>query len=425
MAQISLGDHLEGYKELLKEIASLSALFSDNEDPYFFYRAVEAAYVWSTGSTDLARSDKAFDAIHPDGYGVGIKTFTVKPSDAHKFEKVAEFNALSNAGEFEIRSKLELAKRIALARNQRIEQAYNLEIVGHAEWVPKLKSSAIYHCVIRTRGRFFIQEYEYPFIDVDAIQVLSGPGESLLFTDGSHTYRWNSSKSTLYMKFELEKPPNERKQRVTFPDREVLFKHILNAPGLSIPKSFEPPVGRDKVPGDDYWVLPLFTPSKDGISPRIGSASGINLCFASQKGRKRKMGESEIAISTRLRNKFPDFLPFSGKGETQSAHFLLPNGESVFGKRTGTDGKNLTFSDKKTGNHNQRVFTDWIYFEIDKKSKDLVQKRWKNKKPYTYEDLVKAGVDSLVIEKTDSNTFGLRLGELGTYDSFIEFVGLV
>lgn len=421
--RFSIDAELDNYKALLRELARLSSLFGETDKPFLNYRSVEGAYVWATRSVDLARKDSAFDAIHPDGYGVGIKTFVIEPSMTYTYEKVAEFNKLARAGRFRVSSREELAKRIAIERNNRIKKAYDLSVVGDPTLIPEAGSSPVYHCVIRTTHRILIQEFEYPFIDAENIEILSKPGETLEFSDGRHTYKWSSSKSTLLMRFDLANPPANLKQYVSWPDRAELYSHILGEPGLGIPESPRGKVEKDKIAGEDYWVLPLFTPSADGISHTISSASGINLCFASQKNRKRKMGESEIAVLNDIRTRFPDFLPYLGAGKTPTSEFVLPNGKTVFGKRTGTDGKNLTFSDSKTGSHNQQVFTDWIYFEIDKKNRFKVANRWRKKNPYKYKDLLDAGIDSLVIEKDKKkNSYRLRLGELGSYDSFAELL---
>ena len=424
MAQrLSIEAELDGYKTLLRELARLSALFSESDKPALNYRSVEGAYAWATGSVDIGRKIVAFDAIHPDGFGVGIKTFVVEPSATYSFEKVAEFDEAAKAGRFGVASREELAKRIAKERNDRIAKAYDVSFMGDPTLVPKAGSSPIYHCVIRTTHSIFIQEFEYPFIDVDNIEILSKPGRTLEFSDGRHTYKWSSSKSTILMRFDLANPRANLKQYVSWPDRKELYSHILTPPGLAIPESARGKVEKDKVPGEDYWVLPFFTPSRDGISHKIAEASGINLCFASQKNRPRKMGESEVAVLQTLRNDFPDFLPYLGPGKTPSSKFILPSGIEVSGKRTGTNGKNLTFSDSRTGSHNQQVFTDWIYFEIDEKNKSKVENRWRRKKPYAYKDLLDSGVDSLVIEKgKEKGSYRLRLGELGSYDSFAELL---
>lgn len=421
----SLGRNLDSYKQLLSEIASLSSLFSDSEVPALNYRAVEAAYVWATGSKDLSRRDTAFDAIHPKGFGVGIKTFTVEPGDKYSDEKIAEFNTLSRRGAFINLKGKELAKEVATARNQRIDQAYKIDFMGGPDEIPLTNSAPIYHCVIRTRGRYFIQEFDYPRIDVKNIVITSKPGKLLKFTDGHHMYKWNPTKSTLYMRFQLGDPKNDLKQRVTIASREILIEHMLNPPGLGIPKSSSMKHAIEKTPGLDYWVLPLFTPSMDGFAPRVARASGINLCFASQKNRKRKMGECEIPILKDLREKYPNFLPYSGDGKTGSKIFTLPNGDHVKGKPTGKAGKNLTFADgNKTGGHNQKVFTNWIFFEIDRGSISRVQRRWQRREPYTYTDLLRAGVDSLVIEKEGDDLYRLTLGKPGSFEAFAEVVGI-
>ena len=92
---------LEKYIKLLKPVASLSYLFSDNEIPYVNSKFVERLYAIAANAEDTASDNSSFDAIAPIKVGVGIKTFTSSKSAKFETEKIAEFTKDANAGMFD------------------------------------------------------------------------------------------------------------------------------------------------------------------------------------------------------------------------------------------------------------------------------------------------------------------------------------
>ena len=76
---------------MLKLMAQLSRLFSENEVPYLYYRLTENLFCRYYAAINDARSCTAYDA-RIAGIGIGIKTFGI--SSGSSTEKIAEFNKL-------------------------------------------------------------------------------------------------------------------------------------------------------------------------------------------------------------------------------------------------------------------------------------------------------------------------------------------
>ena len=72
------------YVELLKAVASMSRLYSDNTVPYVDSRFVERLFIEATGAKDLSRDDKSFDALLQPNIGVGVKTFLAPNGQAKR-----------------------------------------------------------------------------------------------------------------------------------------------------------------------------------------------------------------------------------------------------------------------------------------------------------------------------------------------------
>ena len=139
----------EQYETLLRSIASLSGLFSQSETPYIDSRFVEKLFVVTTGARDLGREDKSFDALLNTGVGVGVKTF-VAGAARHSDEKIAEFTDLANKGHFNKVTKRELVRRVADARNIRVEsnaKEYGVDL-----------AQSVYHCLVRIPGGAVVHE---------------------------------------------------------------------------------------------------------------------------------------------------------------------------------------------------------------------------------------------------------------------------
>ena len=64
----------------------------------------------------------------------------------------------------------------------------------------------------------------------------------------------------------------------------------------------------------------------------------------------------------------------------------------------------------------------WLYRVIDRDFNDEVFNRPPNREPYTYEDLMDIGVDSVTVTKANdgSGAFTISFSEIGSYDDFVE-----
>jgi hypothetical protein len=81
----------EEYVELLKAVASLSRLFSDNQSAYIDPNFVERLFIHTSSGNDLSKKYNSFDAHIPlKKIGIGIKTFGIPNINSIKKEKVAE-----------------------------------------------------------------------------------------------------------------------------------------------------------------------------------------------------------------------------------------------------------------------------------------------------------------------------------------------
>ena len=81
------------YFNMLRLMAQLSKLFSENDTPYLDYRLTENLFCKYYKAVNDARSCTAYDArlVH---VGIGIKTFILKGNGDYSVEKIAEFNKL-------------------------------------------------------------------------------------------------------------------------------------------------------------------------------------------------------------------------------------------------------------------------------------------------------------------------------------------
>lgn len=112
------------YFEMLKLMASISRLFSENSIPYLDYRLAENLFCKYFEAQNDARSCTAYDA-RLNNLGIGIKTFGINSGSS--LEKIAEFNKLKP--ELDGLSRLNLARKIAEFRNDRMDfsnSAYNV-----------------------------------------------------------------------------------------------------------------------------------------------------------------------------------------------------------------------------------------------------------------------------------------------------------
>jgi hypothetical protein len=401
---------LSKYTELLQAVASMSRLYSENEKAYLDSRFIEKLFIYSSKARDLSRKDNSFDAIINNTSGVGVKTFGVE-SMSPKSEKIAEFTRLARQGVFKNLKAEELAITASQYRNDRIKtdaEEYNIDL-----------ASSFYHCLIRTRSGAIIHEEPYSYININNIRPIKGKEfdskeGATHFTDGQNNYSFNISKNVLFKSFDLNKGFNS--EVIPLVIHEDIFDRILkwykNELGVKISsseleKSFSTKT-REEIAGVDYVILPLYSSKIKSLeNKQVYPRSGINQWNAG--GRKRKFGESYIPVPARIHHDYPDFFPQRDK----SFKLTLPNNEVVDAKICQDNGKALMTNPND-------ILCNWLFRTIDPEfSEKKFEKRFDEKKPYTYFDLIRVGKDSVKISKESFDNYKIEFTALNSYEKFI------
>lgn len=356
--------NIESYKRLLKDIGSLSRLFSEAERPYINSRTAEYLYCKVYGAENLSRSDIAIDA-KKDNLGIGVKTFLYYGRASS--QKIAEFNkALPEHGALEGLDKI---KKVAELRNER------LRFVESAYGVNTLK----YHCILRDRGRILVYEEPMEHILVDEIALA---GNNLRFTDGRGKYSFNSSKSTLFKEFNPV---------------DILFEtpvKILDDPYEFIGRLSELIPAEPEFMPSERVVLPMYS---HGERPMVHAKSGLNQWNAA--GRPRNYNEVYLPIPAAVREVAHRLLP----SREQPFELVLPNKSVLSAKVSQDNGKALM------SNPNSAL-GEWLLREVLNLDEGEL---------LTYEKLAEIGIDSVEITKKDGKYFANFL-PLGSFDNFLK-----
>lgn len=355
------------YQEFLSIVGSLSNLFSDSNVPYLHYRIAEKIFCRAFKAEDLSRSDVSADA-KKDELGIGLKTFLA--GNNKTFQKVAEFNSDRNL--YTDLSVSELIRKVSELRNNRIdftENTHNLE-------------KSIYHCVLRDKGNFKIFEERMDKVDIENIRVVKSDKSSIVFNDGIHDYSFLLSKSTLTKRFKTE---------------NILFEFdigVLEDPLIKLQKCLykEILVAKREPEIEDVIFLPLY-----GRKQTVFEKSGLNQWNAS--GRERHPDEVYIPVPIVIHQLFPNFFP----DRYTPFNLKFPDGENVAAKICQESGKALmTQSNRKLG---KLILRDGLQLEIGELA--------------TYEKLQLLGIDSVRIDKIDSNDFEINFSKNNSYEYFI------
>jgi len=401
------------YAELLRAIAALSRLFSDNDSPYIDSRFVERLFASTTGGRDIGRSDCSFDVVFDSGIAVGIKTFLAGQGN-FKVEKIAEFNSLARQGHFDVSDRETLAYRVANARNDRVKS-------DAAEFGIQLDSS-IYHCLVRFPQGACVHEEPYRLIDLDKIRPTdrsglplkgwSNPSQGLYFTDGRSFYSFNRSKSVLMKRFTF----NRKREAIELPIHPRPLELLLGrAGGATSRRLHEIRLDRDThvaglptpLPGKDFVVLPLYS-TRTG---EVEAKSGINQWNAG--GRPRKFGEAYIPIPKEIHQFVPKFFP----PRDQLFDLVLPNSSAKHTAKVCQDGSKALMV-----NPNFELGR-WIISVLDPSIADTAFNQPAGKhKPFTYADLEKIGKDSVRVFRYGSKgkqEYRVEFAPLGSYEEFV------
>ena len=390
------------YEKLLKKVGALSKLYSDSEIPYLGPRFIEKLFIIASNSEDLTRTDMSFDAKMPNGGGVGIKTFIAGENSKIKSEKIAEFNAKKYDLKSDSGSKLKYAKKIADYRNSRILSDLRIYDVN----LP----NSIYHCLIRTKKGCFIHEEQYELIDINSIKLNSKLNSSshIHFNDKNNRYIFNTAKSTLYKYFDFSKGSNSKNVKIRINEdifdsliQGEIFSRLFSKEGF-MPGNLFRGVNLEDA---EFILLPLYSTSTGTVSEK----SGINQWNAG--GRNRKFGEGYIPVPSLIHKYFPNFFP------KKDINFKIstPDERKLNVKICQQGGKALM-------SNPNNLLCDWLFRMIDE-SELKSRKRQMLSQPYTYEDLLKIGKDSVKIYKirNSENDFSyfLEPASIGSYEEFI------
>jgi hypothetical protein len=433
--------HFEKYAKLLRPVASLSRLFSDNDTPYLNSKFVERLYIMASGAEDKALDNSSFDAIAKSTIGVGVKTFVSAIKSTFKFEKIAEFTSDANVGAFDNLDEEQLIRKAIVLRNIRLgsdAKAYGIQV-----------SNAIYHCLIRVTGAAMIHEEPMSLITESSLHPVDANGNpvkktstGLILSDGQHSYRYSKSKNVLYKRFPvnydecvvagttIQLPINENifkelsetaetnenlREAPTSPPSTGIYSRIeVKTPtkSLYLPSS----ILRDLIPPkkievktrENYVILPLYSTRASSKVPEVQERSGINQWNA--RGRRRSFGEAYIPIPIWIHHTFPRFFP----PRDQIFRLRLQDGKIVDAKVCQANGKALMTT-------RNDLICRWLYEAMEPdQSWNQITNRLAEERPYTYNDLRRINKDCVRITKaTDATSdFSLAFAPLGSFEEF-------
>lgn len=263
------------YKRLLNGAASFGILNNPNSKiPIIDWRQAERIFCTSFNATDVASKDISIDAYKMDN-GIGIKTF-----QGGRLQKIAEFNNRSKYLFPKTKNIQQLAKIVSTYRNERLIndiKAYDLK-------------KMFYHFTFRKNDASInIIEQEMKEINIDNISLFEPKKEHIIkFSDGDNFYSFNTTKSTLYMNFDLSSPSDSFLYNFSRQDINYMIDNLF------IPSSPKPV---------DKLRLSLFSERSGKVEER----SGLNQWNA--LGRVRHHDEVYIPIPARVHREFPNFFP--------------------------------------------------------------------------------------------------------------------
>jgi len=372
------------YKKYLEIIGSLSKLFSENDSPYLDSRIAENLFCKCFNAENLARDDSTADA-KKGTIGIGIKTWI-----GNNTQKIAEFNRARN--EYIHLSGLEKVKKIAELRNARID--YTIKQYGLSEM--------IYHVTIRERGCIKIFECPLERIDIDNLSVISENDKSIQFTDGKNCYSFNNSKSVLLMHFDhlIQKDSIDvtiladpyKILDDTFSGKTTKTPEGLDAVQMSLFSTYEKP-------SNPFIYLKLYSyhDPKKFANKFVPERSGLNQWNAG--GRRRNPDEVYIPITREDHARTPGFFPDRDHPFT----LILPDGKTLSAKVCQDNSKALM------SNPNSDL-GKWLLRDVfGLKNGTLV-----DYKLFRY-----IGIDSVRIEKIDSDVYKINFAKLDSYENWM------
>lgn len=369
------------YALLLQAVASMSGLFSDNEDPFLHYRTVERAFCRAFVAKDLSREDSSFDA-KKSKTGIGLKTFLYKNGSC--LEKVAEFNSASNILRELQPDPEKLIHKVASMRNRRIDitkKAHGLE-------------NGIYHCVARKKSTLVLFECPLETINLDKIKIdkKSLDKNTLAFEDDKNQYRFSLSKSTLIKRFNVEDNLLSKISVSILKDPFEILQDLLSSDNFT----------NQETGFHDRVILPLYS-EQDNMVPL---KSGLNAWNG--KGRARDDDEVYIQIPSWIYRKFPNFFP----SRDVNFDLKLPDGQILSAKPC-QENKSITHvkAGKALMSNPNKDLGKWILRDVLNLPHGTI---------CTLEMLKEIGTDSVEITKLSSTQYEINFANFGSYNDFSE-----
>ncbi len=369
------------YTSLLSCVGTLSRLFSDSNNPYLHYRAHEILFAHAFNAHDISRGDISFDATKQN-IGLGLKTFL--HGNGATYQKIAEFNSVSN----EIRdigdNPEEIIHFIANMRNQRLEDT--LAITGVEQM--------LYHVITRETGQFNISELPMTPIVIDNISDITQINNNIHFKDRYYKYNFSLSKNTLLKKFDLSNSIIDSFPVTINPNPFETLQNLISPEALIDQNVINQSINHNGAP---FIVLPLYS-TKDG---EVHERSGLNQWNA--RGRSRNPLEVYIPIPRWIHLQIPTFFGYNPDIDRQF-NIKLPNCEIIPCKVCQGGGKALMSNPNK-------LLGDWLINQA---------LRLPNETIITRDMLRKKDIDSVLLTKVDKETHEYEIDFL-KYGSFEEF----
>jgi len=370
------------YIKLLQTVGSLSNLFSESKTPALNYRAAENVFCKALNANNLARGDVSFDAFKGD-IGIGLKTFI--HGNGKKYEKIAEFN--KDIEKLQNLNDEKTMKMIADLRNNR------LAATKRAHGTNKM----IYHLVTRKNGEFEIHEEEIHYIDFRSLRLdnKKTTDKNIFFQDIYAKYKFYIAKSTLYKQFLCDSPITRFNVDILDDPFEILMSNESQQNYMVHEKKekYELEVKHEQI------FLPLYS----ARSGKVEEKSGLNQWNA--RGRARHEDELYIPIPAWIHQQFEGFFPYDSHTDIKEEFTLiLPDGKEISAKVCQQGGKGFM-------SNPNRLLGRWILRTIlEKPIGQLV----------TYDDLDRAGIDSVLITKYGEYRFKINFSSKGSYEDFEE-----
>lgn len=424
----------QDYKKMLEIIGNLTLLFSESNSPYLPYRCHENIFCKYFEATNLGRMDCSADA-KKDRIGIGLKTWM-----GNDDQKVAEFGKLRP--EYEHLSGIELVKKIAEYRNDRIRITKNLHGID----------MMIYHIVKRVPGTMKILEHAFDYIDIDNIQIIENRGNAnnTYFSDGKHIYHFSVSKNTLYMIFsdmeeldsfpvQIMNDPYSFLMNLQRPSPLHFETESKNGIRIDYTVDIHHMLSKEIDKKSKQLCLRLYTIDRSTKEKIVAPTSGLNQWNGVRTSNRKKADGTIIHVESPRnpnelyipypapdRNRKPDFFP----PRDTAFNLHLPDGTIISAKVCQEAHKKMPDSQYQLLDENEKAIEDARRLEgkAIMSNPNKVLGEWLLRKVFelpegtvvTYQILERFGIDSVVFTKLDDLEYSVDFSDLGTYEKFYE-----